>query len=570
MNIKVLILFVLSFVMTASVYAAPKPKMKEVKLSSHVAYSGYVVKKTPSGSGKLYVYNMGDLSKKDVLSGEFDGNKISDARLQFSHDNGPIFDGELMYEVKESCVVYTLLKGKLKGVFFRESQKSYFRIEITEPTTITRAYNGFCFSSLTLSSVVTGYAREYSNNLKNIPLHQKTKLQRVYELAEGIEECSGIAQTYEREIEFKGQDIVVREDGYYTCNRFDLPNGAYILKKDNRYELLNSKNYLLWDTKDIILKKVFDNGLISYNNNEDLAFNAAKSYLNNFKDAFKEYFTAETQEALDRIKYAPEMNVSSKKLKCLLIEYPDGRKFYGVLRAKEGYKSVTDFFTKIKDSSELPSAELYRDGVLTYPDGRQEIFVQGNTLTQLQEFSQNKEHEIAEKIQRVNLRLIVENEAYVIGCTLKGKIKSIELCYDELCLCLSADYDEAGRIVKTYAAADLSESKSTYHYDVHGRIDYSVTINQYADQKPEKIHIKYFYDDMGRLIRVDCPANNFAIESATYSYDDKGNLLDKDGKPLPIDFSRPQSSQRQYDDRGNIIREVRDEELIIYTIEYWD
>jgi hypothetical protein len=75
---------------------------------------------------------------------------------------------------------------------------------------------------------------------------------------------------------------------------------------------------------------------------------------------------------------------------------------------------------------------------------------------------------------------------------------------------------------------------------------------------------------MGRLIRKDCPANSFAIESATYSYDDKGNVLDEDGKPISMDFSRPQSSQHQYDDRGNIIREVRDEELIIYTIEYWD
>ena len=109
---------------------------------------------------------------------------------------------------------------------------------------------------------------------------------------------------------------------------------------------------------------------------------------------------------LNKVKFAPEFKFGTKPVKCLAIEYPDGRKYYGVLKAKEGFRSITDFFTKIKTSSGLPSQESYQDGVLTYPDGRQEIFVKGNTLSQLQEYSQQKEDELAEKIEQVNLRLI--------------------------------------------------------------------------------------------------------------------------------------------------------------------
>lgn len=124
----------------------------------------------------------------------------------------------------------------------------------------------------------------------------------------------------------------------------------------------------------------------------------------------------------------------------------------------QGFTSVTDFFTKIKNTSGFPTQDLYRDGVLTYPDGRQEVFVKGNTLSQLLEYSQKKEAEekaaLAKKIEEVNLRLILENEACTIRNFLKGNVKSIELCYEEMCLTLLANYSEDGRIISTGGGYD--------------------------------------------------------------------------------------------------------------------
>ena len=569
MKFRFLVSLVSIFLVAFSVSAAPKPKMKDVMLAPYVRYQGYMVKKSPSGEGALGVYYSKDLSKADVISGEFNGSSVSGATLCFSHE-GPTFKGELTCEIKEDRVVYTLLKGQLSGTYARKTQKVPFTISIDKPTSITRTYNDFCLSSLSFTRTVTMMAREYRSDLKQISNSNKTKLQKVYELVEGIEGCSGVAQTYEQVITLSGLSVVTAKDGYYTCNRFDLPNGAYVIKNAERYELLNSKNYLLWDSKDVVLKKVFSDGLISYDSNEDIAFAATKSYLQNFKELFTDYLTPETIADLNKVKFAPEFKFGTKPVKCLAIEYPDGRKYYGVLKAKEGFRSITDFFTKIKTSSGLPSQESYQDGVLTYPDGRQEIFVKGNTLSQLQEYSQQKEDVLAEKIEQVNLRLILENESCDIRTSLSGNVKSIEMCYDDMCLYLGAKYNNEGRIISTWSSADLSSTEETYHYDGQGRIDYCMSVYQYADAKPEKTQIKYFYDDMGRLIRKESYKKNTLEEKTEYQYNDKNELIDENGNPISMTYTRPSSYSRQYDDRGNIIREVRDDEPIIYTIEYWD
>ena len=554
--------------MALSASAAPKPKMKDVMLSSYVRYQGYMVKKSPSGEGVFGVYYSKDLSKMDVVGGKFDGNSVSDATLVFSHD-GPRFQGELTYEIKEDRIIYTMLKGSLSGTYVSNSQKVPFVISIDKPTSITRTYGDFYLSTLNFSSIETFPAREYRSDLKNLPLSKKTKLQRVYELVEGIEGCSGITQTYERQITISGLSKVVGKDGYYTCNRFDLSNGAYLLKKGEDYELQNSKNYLWWGSKNVILKKAFDNGLISYSTDEDITFVATKSYLENFNNAFKEYYTPETTEAVNKVKYTPEYEIGTKPLKRLKIEYPDGRKYYGVLRAQSGFKSVTDFFTKINDVSELPSEVYYRDGVLTYPDGRQEVYVNGNKLGQLQEYSQKKEAALAKQIEDQNLRMIL-NEACVIRTTLEGNVKSIVMCYDDMCLYFGAKYNKDGRIASTWSSADLSSVEATYHYDAQGRIDYRLCTAQYADDKPEKTKTKYLYDDMGRLVGEEVYNKTVLMDKSSYEYNDKGDMIDQYGNLVSKTYTRPASYQRQYDNKGNIIREVRDGELIIYEIEYWD
>lgn len=579
MKYRLIISMLASFLVAFSVSAAPKPKAKDVMLSSYVRYQGYMVKKSPCGEGVFGVYYSKDLSKMDVVGGKFNGNNVSDATLAFSHD-GPIFKGELTYEVKEDCIVYTMLKGTLSGSYTRNSQKVPFVISIDKPTSITRTYINHSLSQLTFSSVETLPAREYRNDLNTLQLSEKTKLQRVYELVEGLEGCSGFTQTYERQIIISGLSKVVGKDGYYTCNRFDLSNGAYVLYENGGYELQNSKNYLLWGSKDIILKKAFDNSMISYSKSEDVTFVATKSYMENFNDVFKEYYTAETLAELNKVKYTPEYEISTKPLKCLRIEYSDGRKYYGVLKAKSGFKSVTDFFTKIKVADELPSEESYRDGLLTYPDGRQEVYVKGNTLDQLLEYSQKKEAEVlqkeaeekaalAKKIEEVNLRLIL-GEPGDIRSSLAGNIRSINISYDDMCLYLGVIYNKDGRVAKTWSSADLSTEESTYHYDAQGRIDYSMSSYQYADTKPEKTQIKYFYDDMGRLIRMETYKKTTLLEKTEYTYNSNGDAVDAYGNITPIDYTRPSSYRRQYDNRGNIIREVRDDEPIIYEIEYWD
>jgi len=94
---------------------------KKIKYGENCRYDGKVDKNgNPSGEGKITFY--GNRYYYDVLRGFFDGNRVSNATIEFSDSNQDFFDsfsGSLEYTLTDNGeeIVYKLTSGTLKSKF---------------------------------------------------------------------------------------------------------------------------------------------------------------------------------------------------------------------------------------------------------------------------------------------------------------------------------------------------------------------------------------------------------------------------------------------------------------------
>ncbi|MFL6335832.1 MAG: RHS repeat-associated core domain-containing protein [Pyrinomonadaceae bacterium] len=142
-----------------------------------------------------------------------------------------------------------------------------------------------------------------------------------------------------------------------------------------------------------------------------------------------------------------------------------------------------------------------------------------------------------------------------------GRLTSIRhLRADSSLICgFSYVYDVEGRIAAAEEATPKGGSKTSYEYDLAGRLskvtqsdgtavtyEYDVVGNRVA-QTDARGMTRYAYDGEGRLVKAG---------DATYSYDDFGNLVSKEEKGRRVTY--------EYDDEGRLVK-VAGAKTVRYT-----
>ena len=538
---------------------APKPKEKVLQLADNVIYKGLVAKKAPAGEGALGIYYTKDQTKMDVISGNFNGGRVTNAVLMFSHD-GPVFIGDMIYEIKSDCIEYTLISGILKGEYTgSDYNTAQFSFAIKEPVVISRSLSSFKLKPATVSTIATVKAREYKSIDPDVPYSGPTLLQRAYYLAETLENSYGVTQTYPVKITLSGINDVKGTDGYYSCDKFDLPNGTYIQKEGQSYQLKNSKNAFSLSSDHVSLKKAFKDGVIQYDSHVIFNFGKSATHTTDVLKQISEYLTPENQAILSEIEYLPKAKNSRIPTSFLKVESSDGRIFYGELRP-QGLKSygptaTIDYILALDSVDSCLQQELLSDGVLIYPDGRQELYVNCHTHAELVKYNQEKIKEAAEaelaqeKIRQKNLRFASLEQAFYIP--LKGNIKSLEL---QGGFYVNATFNESGQVLQSCSGEGLFSSTTRYFFKSNGQIDYA-TIRDEDEEEGTTATFKdvYYYDDNGNVSRVERYKYGSVVSYKMYSYDSLGNCLQCEqfeGR------SRISNTSFQYDKKGNLVKKT--------------
>ena len=523
----------------ASVLAAPapKPKEKEVFLSPCVRYNGYVVKKSPCGEGKLAMYYNNDVSKMDLIQGEFSGETVTNATLWFSH-NGPKFKGELEYEVKEDCIIYTLVRGVLSG-----EKTQAFEINIDNPVSITRKYSDFKLSYTKFSSMVT---RETSGG--------NSSERYVLALARRLEKSRKVTQTFPLVVLMYGinsLNVVYQSD---RCNRFDLDNGAYVLRSGNTYELKDSKNSFVAEysgdvLKQLTFKKHFVDGTLVYDSavNSSEIGHSFSSYLKHFEP----YLSVENKNTLQKLVFMPD--ASGKTAEYFELRYVDGSRYHGSILTDSSLRNVIGvvnspvFYASSLES--IFSKENYFDGVLTYPDGRQTVYVKGQTLETI---VTNHSKMAKPKLSAKDSNLLAVSLIFGFPFVLSGDV--VDVIWESVGPMIDGEpeyyYGEAialggnGELKRAALGHTTEYEYNKPRYNAFGRI-----ISQ--SEKSGVPNYLYSYDEGGRLIKLE--EKGYAADRVIeFVYNDYGYLV----KKMEYEDSSLQSSTAyHYDHRGLLLNE---------------
>ena len=546
MKRRLVLVAIITLVSQILLVAAPKPKEKEIFLSPVVYYKGYVVKKSPCGEGTLAMYYHKDVSKMDLIYGEFRGGTVENATLLFSH-GGPIFMGDLSYEIKNDRIEYTLISGTLKGEYARTDFRSAkFSITIKEPVIISRSFSSFELSPTTFSTITRVKAREYKSIDPDVPYSGPTLLQRAYYLAETLEKSYGITQTYPLEVTLSGINDVRGIDGYYSCNRFDLPNGTYIEEVNQGYQLKNSANAFSLNPDSVSLKKVFKDGVIQYDSHVIFDFKNFATQSEAILKQISEYLTEENQAILSEIKHLPESKNSRMPTSFLKVECSDGRVFYGELRP-QGLKSygptaTIDYILASTSVDSCLQQDIFSDGVLIYPDGRQELYVNCHTGAELVKYKQ-------EQIRQKNLRFA--SLKHGINVPLKGNIESL---YVYMGYSFTANFNESGQMLEYSTGEGGASSTTRYFFKSNGQIDYAI-IREEDDAEGTASTFKdvYYYDDNGNVCKVESYVSGRMVSYQIYTYDSMDNCIEIEA----FEGQRSCSTKSfSYDNKGNLIKAI--------------
>lgn len=511
MKRRLVLVAIITLVSQILLVAAPKPKEKDVFLSPCVRYVGHVVKKSPCGTGMLAMYYNNDVSKMDLIQGEFSGETVTNATLWFSH-NGPKFKGELEYEVKEDCIIYTLVRGVLSG-----QKTQAFEINIDNPVSITRKYSDFKLSYTKFSSMVT---RETSGG--------NSSERYVLALARRLEKSRKVTQTFPLVVLMYGinnLNVVYQSD---RCNRFDLDNGAYVLRSGNTYELKDSKNSFVAEysgdvLKQLTFKKHFVDGTLVYDSavNSSEIGHSFSSYLKHFEP----YLSVENKNTLQKLVFMPD--ASGKTAEYFELRYVDGSRYHGSILTDSSLKSVAGVaISSVFSSTSLDSVfskENYFDGVLIYPDGSQKVYVKGQTLETV---VNNHSKMIKPKLSAKNSNLWAVSWIFGFPFVLSGDV--VDVIWESVGPLLDGEPEyysgeaialgDKGELKRAALGHTTEYEYNKPKYNASGQI-----ISQ--SEKSGGLNYQYFYDAEGRLIKME--ENSYGDDVTEFVYNDYGYLVKK-------------------------------------------
>lgn len=561
MKLRSIFTILSTLILATSLSAAPK--QKTLKIGTCVIYSGYVEKKVPAGAGMMVVVDPSNSSQKDVIKGTFNGNVINHARFVFGYD-GPFFCGQMSYEIKDDKIIFTLLDGILEGTYIRNNgirggyDEVPFSISIENPVIISKTYHDFAISPVRISTRVTTSARKAQQSNPDAPISSLTMLQSACHLAQLLERYGGITQTYNLTLTLKDKNVVIGADDSEMCKRYDLHNGAYVEEIGKQtYTLKNSKNYFQLSPKGVVVRKVFDDGIIEYDSNK--GFDESKGYADAFLNGLSGYLLAENRSVLEGLRCFPEPKVSGPPTRFLSITCSDGRSFYGELFPGKltayGPTATTKYILSLESVATLLRPEYCYDGVLNYSDGRQEVYVKGYTLDEVIKYNQENGNARQENLRRAALEM-------ELPFVLTGNIQKMNVAGVGLAFC--ADFDEEGQLLK-YSSSDGPYSlEIEYKYNDKGYVDYSITTEiDEVDDIRVTYNTKYHYDDKYNLIRAEKYQHSKLVSYEMYAYDASGNRIKYE---LFVGRSREQYADYSYDSNGRLVKEVRNgSEVMTYS-----
>ena len=351
--------------------AAPKKRLQKVMLSSCVEYEGYLYRKftikkvvndleldfydyTPDGEGKLTTFEA-VYGLKDVITGTFAGNNVTDACLSFCNP-GVIYKGDLKYELTSSSIKYTLYSGEISGYYKAGRWDDYkempFKIHILDSLVLTRDLSSFVMRERLGQIILTKDAskhREFSS----------TAFQEILQ----IEKCDSVTHTFPVEIYTSGKDMVEIVDGSLTCDKFNLINGASISTADGITKLEGSVNAYTRDYASLNLKKVMNGGSISapYKKRDDYLYDSVRDLT---------YKRPAEKSELDHF----------------LIEYNDGRIYYGSMAVDNYWLTLSEYIISMDD---VPDTGFFK-GIMVYPDGKKEVYYNGYTLEEMVAYNETR------------------------------------------------------------------------------------------------------------------------------------------------------------------------------------
>lgn len=386
--------------------SAPKPKYKSIWLSGCACYDGYQIKKVPEGEGKLTVYNPENIKVKDVLSGKFTGNKVTDATLTFA--GGLEYKGNMSYKLLSDGIEYTLTGGDIKvyqclgrgidgdcEVFsavpeFRleeifRVEEIYFNITPDSPKTILRKYSGFetKHEAFMLNMSEKNISRASQRLIKDFkPLFKDNfEYKETYDIFLNINR-GGYGVDLGKEKYFK---LYIDTDRYIECFR-DRRSFKYVLSDDKGRLIVSYGEYSHFVDYDgtEILERYIDGGIVT----------VSKTLTE--KTDIRKSFSAENEAMWKSIKHWPPLIKHSQEHNTgiVQIKYSDGSIYTGRLGTQYPYREsdseVSNTILTVLSYKNLPDRSLYDFGVLNYPDGRQVVFNRGYTLEECVRYSENR------------------------------------------------------------------------------------------------------------------------------------------------------------------------------------
>ena len=563
MKLHSLLTSLLAILLTFSLSAAPKPKQKILQLSDFVIYQGDVIKKLPEGVGELTVYDSRDIKNTDVITGVFSNNRVTNATLTFA--GGLKYRGDLTFTVGESGVDYELQGGDIFIACYHSNSLSgytmyyrpvvcvdeeafavdplQFNIDSSSPVKVTRQYEYFnvkhpviatVLETKVLSPGAKKFVEDFAPFVKEAP-----KASYNVRLTLARTNISVNPQVYKYSLNL-GEGRIVTCSGTNDKCRYQLDDKSG--KIDVTYE---SVNLLPFYNSAKIVERVFDNGTLTVSSSLD--------------SNWENYLSSENLALLRSINHIIEsdnsMYVTSH---CLQVKYNDGRVYNGNLYTTElptsSSMQMPNAVSAVVKYETLPDASYFACGALSYPDGKQDAFLNGVLLTECLEYSKKRDEDrnkAADEIRQRNLRRVSFERG--LPFVLKGNIESVSVVQ-----MFAGGYymtlNNLGQIQEFSVGAGTYMAETTYKYDSKGRVEYSIEKQEDEAEGTCEIYKEYYYyDDNDNVIRTEKYKYGDLVSYSLYVYDSRANCVKSEHF---IGKRRSAYIDYYYDSKGNLVKEV--------------
>lgn len=448
------LLTILVLLISITSFAAPKPKYKSIWLSTCVRYDGYQVKKIPEGEGRLVVYNYKDVNCKDVISGSFADNVVTDATVIFA--GGYKYDGNLSYKLLPDAIEYTLTDGKIHlfcktladgsrsivpdassskisdNDMLEDILKELPGIEVSSDGTITasdptisaiiidgKTYSVTCGDDISYEitpnmrpvTIVRKYV-DFTTTHSSIQIPFTTELiseeskLRIKDFNAFVDSDYKFKESYDLMIKID-RDVFSTDLG--PCKLF-ISDERYI-EHDGRgtFHLVgapvrisasyNNSNWgeLYYEADEVV--RVMDGGVITWTS--ELNGNGWGSYLSSDK-----------YRKINNLYDSPDPKVKPgmKTTKSLKVKYDNGSVYVGTLYSKtkdskqsDSYDGISSIINILAEYESIPEKEQYSFGVLISPDNSQAVFLGGYTWEEVLQYADARKKEDQE--YRESLRI---------------------------------------------------------------------------------------------------------------------------------------------------------------------